>query len=174
MIYTYPLSRPAAFLIDEDAAAAVMLRDYYENGQDGLPPDVVDLVREKGPYPAAMSLDDGSENHSRLLDELRDVQLAAELLDGTYGLPCAIMSEFCGAANTLPGTGPDAVPSKEWKYEAGFLAFLPTEREQSLFGAAYPDMDAVVKEFKDKLLPVLGPNFPYRTHVVSVSGVYSV
>lgn len=162
---TYAMTIPAGFLIDMDTAIAVNLHWLCKEDPRRIPDDLMERIAADGPWPVV----EAGLVPSDLLEELGDVQLAMENLEGTAD--CVFASEFTGEAKSLDLDGNDE-PLKTWEYEDDFVAAIESDKAVEPFAQAYEDLNALVTEFKDKLLGVLGPNYPYRSHAVSVLGTY--
>jgi len=162
---TYAMHVPAGLLIDVDTAVAINLKAMAADEPEAVPDELMNQITEHGTW----NVVDANLVPSDLLEELSDVQLAMEYLEGTAD--CVFASEFTGTAETLD-KDKDEEPVRTWDYDDDFVAIIECDREVSPFQAAYDDMSQLVTEFRDKLASVLGPDYPYRGHVVTLTGTY--
>lgn len=162
---TYAMHLPACFLIDPHTAAAVNLAWTVRNSPGDIPAGLAKDVREHGPWPAV----EAGLVPQDLLEELTDVQLAMESLEGT--VDCVFAAGFDGSAASLE-TDDKGEPALEWHYEDDFVAAIDSDNPVTPFTAAYSNLDELAGEFRRKLEPVLGPDYPYASRVVSLTGTY--
>lgn len=162
---TYAMTIPAGFLIDTDTAVAVNLHFLCREEPENVPDGLLDEISANGLWPAVKA----GLVPSGLLEELGDVQLAMENLEGTAD--CVFASEFTGTARTLE-QGKDGEPLETWDYEDDFVAAIESDKEVGPFSRAYEDIDGLAAEFKAKLQGILGPDYPYKSRAVSVLGTY--
>lgn len=165
---TYAFHEEGALLIDEDVAAAILLRSDLDDPPEGLTDEIRAIAEAEGCYAAVTA-------HRNLFDpayleDLHDIQCAMEALE-PYGIDCGFASGFEGEAKTLEEAKP-AVPERSWSFDDDFMAVVPAGTACSLFAAAYANPEELAAEFAGKLGPVLGDRFPYLSYIVNIFGTY--
>lgn len=160
---TYGLHVDAAFLIDEEVAAYIILNDDRKNGK------VPEAIEETLANNTFVSL----ARKAELPDgEYANVSLVYEFLDSCpYGDVCC--AEFSGEAISLQPQSCAHLILRE--YQDDFIAYLPAARDADLFEAAYSSIEEIRDEFMSTLKGC-GIEFPedfdWLAHIVSIEGAY--
>lgn len=81
------------------------------------------------------------------------------------------ISEFIGEAIAINDDG-----TSRWydckSYNCDTIHYLPVEKINTLFKAAYNNIDEIIDEFKKKLGEYLPEDFDYRNNIRHISGCY--
>lgn len=172
MMKTYALHEPAAFLIDNDVAATIYFANLLKNDSDEIDPAYLAKLQANGVYKTILT----GEIPNFHATDARDIQIAMETLEDAGINDFCFASEFEGSADTVvDNQNPDDLDpdqAKNWYFDDDFMACIIPDRPISMFHAAYDSPDDMVEEFKAKLLPFLGPDFPYRQYICKIVGTY--
>ena len=81
------------------------------------------------------------------------------------------ISEFIGEATAINDDG-----TSRWydslSYHCDCIHYLPVKKMNTLFKAAYNNVDEIIDEFKNKLGEYLPEDFDYRNNIRHISGCY--
>ena len=114
---------------------------------------------------------DISELSQEEREELSSTFLAHDVIEDIEST--VIFAEFEGTAISLYDryvTHSDSPHEIEFHDER--IVLIACDREPSLFKAAYPDFDALVKEFSNTLHGLLPENFDVSKHIYEISGCH--
>lgn len=163
---TYPLEQKAVLDIDPKLAAAIILRDMYEDPEFTLPEKLKALLDAGEP---AWRITEGREFAAWLTEnDCYNVSDAHDVLESRDVDSLVHCSEFQGSSSQCEGfTG---AGDKSW--DDDFVCFLIPEQEPDLFKAAYETPEDLITEYREKLEPIIGPGFDYSRHIMDVSGTY--
>ena len=163
MMRDFPAQEQAVFLIDDLAARLVLMKQDEMN--DELPEDVKDILKQHGPLSAVRD-DLLPADYIELID---DLDTAVDVLRDHIG-DVVYMSSFEGSAGTFQ---PEEVEEPlELSYDDDIIAYVPSEKAASLFTQAYKDLDELEQEYRKTLKDWLPDDFPFREHIVDISGTY--
>lgn len=102
------------------------------------------------------------------IDHADDMDLAYELYD--QGI-CEYIAEFTGEALPIDERGFFEYGDGE-VYSNDRVAFVQVRRWPTLFIQAYPDMDDLIEDFKNRVGQYLPEDFDYRNHIRCIIGAY--
>lgn len=163
---TRALSVPLAFIIDEEVIAHIMLR---ADQNDHNVPEEVQALLDAGTF-ADAAKDTNSSLDDALYFEKDD---AADILDAEH-VDYNCVADFEGHVDYLAD---DLAASRQRVfYNDGYLLYLKAYNDVGPLKAAYPDVDAVVREFKgrlNRLMPDIA-DFNWADKLVSIKGTYEV
>jgi hypothetical protein len=106
--------------------------------------------------------------HKVCIDYSDDMDLAYELYD--QGI-CEYIAEFTGEALPIDERGFFEYGDGE-VYSNDQIAFVQVRRWPTLFIQAYPDMDDLIEDFKNRVGQYLPEDFDYRNHIRCIIGAY--
>lgn len=160
---TYPFVERAAFYIDAEVVAHIILRDLQKNGNMS---ETLKFIVDSGKF-------DAMAKGSMLPIDMYDSAQVVDILQH------ADVNDMC-YANDFDGEVNSAFPSKtahpiEANLSNEYLVVLVTDREIPRNQEDYAEKDALLKEFRStfkKLGVALPADFDWWAHIVSVSGTY--
>lgn len=160
---SYPFVERAAFYIDAEVAAHIIMRDLQKNGNMS---ETLKFIVDSGKF-------DAMAKGSMLPIDMYDSAQVVDILQH------ADVNNMC-YANDFEGEVNSAFPSKtERPIEANlsneYLVVLVTDRGIPRNQEDYAEKDALLKDFRStfkKLGVTLPADFDWWAHIVSVSGTY--
>lgn len=160
---TYPFVERAAFYIDAEVVAHIILGDLQKNGNMS---ETLKFIVDSGKF-------DAMAKGSMLPIDMYDSAQVVDILQH------ADVNDMC-YANDFDGEVNSAFPSKtahpiEANLSNEYLVVLVTDREIPRDTEDYAEKEALLKEFRStfkKLGVTLPADFDWWAHIVSVSGTY--
>lgn len=156
---TYPINCPAAFLIDEEVTAYVLLSEDRANNEI---PEEIKACFIDGTFAAKAKTDTLPCGYS-------DVSTAQEVLSKVT----CYFSSFMGEIISLFPERSKTPIERSCNSGDDFIAYIPCNKEPNLFKVAYESPDELLNEFKEKLKDrgvELPDDFDWWAHIVSING----
>lgn len=169
---TYPFEQECVFVFDHVAAATAVINSYVREESSEKDP-VRDSLRgpllagEITPYQIASSPEYQDWIRDMDLDNVSD---AHDLLSDADIDEIVHCSEFEGSAE--PSRHFAEFDGKSVSFDNDFALFIVPDKESGLFSAAYASPSDLMEEYKEKLMPFLGEDFPYGSRIMDVTGTY--
>lgn len=159
---TYGLYAPAAFLVDPEASAYIILSSRRK--RSSVPKSVKDLLKSGQFRDLART--------GQLPEDFSDPSAAKDELDN-LDVENIYCSEFEGSAASCFPENTQAPLSVD--YEDDYLVYIPCSREPGIFHAAYKNTKELLNEFKS-VFRSQGIRFPsdfdWWAHICEISGTY--
>lgn len=160
---TYPFVERAAFYVDAEVAAHIIMHDLKKNGNMS---ETLKFIVDSGKF-------DAMAKGSMLPIDMYDLAQVVDILQDADIDNMCYANEFDGEVNS-------AFPSKtEHPIEANlndeYVVFLVTDRGIPRNQEDYEEKDALLEEFRStfqELGVTLPADFDWWAHIVSVSGTY--
>lgn len=161
---TRALSVPLAFIVDEEVVAHILLRHDQENYN--VPEKVMALLN-------AGKFEDAAKDTNSELDDVLYFEKddAADVMDAAY-VDYNSAANFEGHVDYLAS---DLTTSKQRVfYNDGYILYLRAYNNPKPLKSAYPDIDAVAKEFQGRLGKLMPDenNFDWTSKLVRIEGTY--
>lgn len=159
---TYGLYAPAAFLVDPEASAYIILSS---RRKDADVPENIEALLESGQFRDLA-------RSGKLPDDFSDPGAAKDEMD-SLNIENCYCSEFDGTATSC--FSEKAQAPLDVNYEDDYLVYITCSQEPDLFHAAYRNPKELLKEFKS-LFKDQGVKFPsdfdWWAHICKISGTY--
>ena len=147
---TYPFEQECVFVFDHVAAATAVINSYVREESSEKDP-VRDSLR--GPLLAGEITPYQIASSPEYRDWIRDMDL----------------DNVSDAHDLLSDADVDG---KSVSFDNDFALFIVPDKESGLFSAAYASPSDLMEEYKEKLMPFLGEDFPYGSRIMDVTGTY--
>lgn len=82
------------------------------------------------------------------------------------------IGDFTGGTCLISDDGTDAWGGEANVYREEWIAYIPCDRQSTLFKRAYRDVDEIIEEMKQKVGELLPDDYDYRKNIVHVVGTY--
>ena len=159
---TYGLYAPAAFLVDPEASAYIILSS---REIDSSVPENINSLLKSGQF---RDLARGG----KLPEDFSDPSAAKDKLD-CLSIESFYCSEFDGNATSCFPENTQAPLDVD--YNDDYLVYIPCSRQPDLFHAAYQNAEELVSEFKSHFSErgiEFPPDFDWWAHICEISGSY--
>ena len=85
---------------------------------------------------------------------------------------CEYIGDFTGEASLLLDDGSNIWIRNGEMYDGDRIYYIQVSSYPTIFKAAYENMDALIAEFKEKLVEYLPEDFDYRANIRHIVGTY--